>query len=86
MLHVHYNYFQPQWELRECYTCIVTTISHACVLSNYFFTVLSPRLFAAPKGGIEKLKPLQEQEGPNSSSFNDLEIMSSREIALQVPS
>ena len=42
------------------------------------------RLFAAPKGGIEKLKPLQEQEGPNSSSFNDLEIMSSREIALQV--
>ncbi|KAL5253065.1 hypothetical protein ACHWQZ_G015727 [Mnemiopsis leidyi] len=57
---------------KESDTCIITTISH------------NGRLFAAPKGGIEKLKPLQEQEGPNSSSFNDLEIMSSREIALQM--
>ena len=42
------------------------------------------RLFAAKKGEVDKLKPLLEQEGPNSSSFNELEIMSSREIAYQV--
>ena len=50
----------------------------------YNYKHIHTRMFAAKKGEIEKMKPLLEQEGPNSSSFNELEIMSSREIAYQV--
>ncbi|CAG5125298.1 unnamed protein product [Candidula unifasciata] len=45
---------------------------------------LNGRLFIAPREHLDALTPVPEQEGPNSSTMAQLELMSTKELAHQI--